>query len=259
MSIGGGRRMAGFTLIELLVVIAIIAILLGILLPVLGAARGRARTAVCLSQSRQLVTLIAASVASNGGKLPENRPLVGNGQHVTWRHKYATGGMLPEGPGWICPDLPGTARSEMGEPDNGTLCVGDVKASYALNGHLLWRAQKLSDDAKRADTAVERPSHTILLAESRAPYPDIRATNYILSLDDDGGLIGYWHQRKGVYGFLDGHADTIGLMDTGNPDCRWHNGKDLTDDPYDKQPESELESHGHPDWAYFVNPVYLKK
>jgi prepilin-type N-terminal cleavage/methylation domain-containing protein/prepilin-type processing-associated H-X9-DG protein len=70
-------RKAAFTLIELLVVIAIIAILAGILFPVFAQAREKARSAVCMSNMKQI--LVAARMYSqdyDGNLMPAWMPNV---------------------------------------------------------------------------------------------------------------------------------------------------------------------------------------
>ncbi|MEM1186584.1 MAG: type II secretion system protein [Planctomycetota bacterium] len=253
-------RRRAFTLIELLVTIAVIAVLIGILIPVLGAVRETARETKCLSNARQLVVGINAFGASNGGELPENRTLISETEHVTWRYRFAQEGFTDNEELWVCPSLPGDPRSELGFIDRTTTCVGDVLSSYALNGHLLWRRETTDDESVRPDTSIRRPDHTVLVAESRAPYPDIRVTNQLIAADelDGGGFFGYWHRGNGTYGFIDGHAETINLIDTGSPDCRWHNGRDLSEDPFNPQSVDETVTHDHPDWEFLAADVYLK-
>lgn len=257
--IPSGKR--GFTLIELLVVVGIIAVLLSILIPALAAARGRARAAVCLSNARQLVTAVAAFGSSNGGRLPENRTKVAPTEHVTWRANFVKNGYAPEGKAWTCPDHPNPGPlNEIGVRDDaGTTCVDDVKSSYALNGHLLWRSSIEDKEALRAETAIQRPSHTALIVETRAQFPDMRVTNFLVAQDDGvGGAYGFWHKGKGTYGFADGHAEQLGFLTTGSPDCRWHNGRDLAQDSITPQDPSETRIHAHPDWEFLVPKVYLQ-
>lgn len=248
----------GFTLIELLVTIAIVSVLIGILLPALGAVGAKARTTRCQAQSRSIVQAVAAFAASNQGRLPENRTIVRSGAYETWRHRFATDGYIPAGAAWACPDHPGEPLDELGEADGANTCVGDTPASYALNGHLLWRRELRDSERDRPDFQIRRPAHTVVIAETRARFPDLRVTNQIIASDDGpGGLFGYWHGGKGSYAFIDGHVELVGLLDTGSPDCRWHNGPDLDTDPFQPQPGGETRPHGHPDWVYLAHPVYL--
>lgn len=59
-----------FTLIELLVVLTIIAILAAILLPTLSRARAAARSALCLSNIRQIAIGLTMYAGDNAGRLP---------------------------------------------------------------------------------------------------------------------------------------------------------------------------------------------
>ncbi len=60
---------SAFTLIELLVVIAIIALLISILIPTLSRARESAKTAVCLSNQRQIAMAAKLYMDNHGGKM----------------------------------------------------------------------------------------------------------------------------------------------------------------------------------------------
>ncbi|MCU0689292.1 MAG: prepilin-type N-terminal cleavage/methylation domain-containing protein [Phycisphaerales bacterium] len=254
----------GFTLVELLVTVGIIGLLIGILLPVLGRARQASRASACLSQTRQVITAVATFTTDNKGKLPVNRTLTSATEHVTWRHRFMTEGYLNNAKAWCCPAHPQVSSepgplSELGRVDRTTTCVGDTPSSYALNGHILWRESTISVVADRADVAIARPSHTALVVESTAWWPDMRVIDALVATDNNGtGFYGYWHFGQGSYAFLDGHAEQLKFLATGSPDCRWHNGRDLSIDPNGGQITRELGQHDHPDWSLLVPEVYRK-
>lgn len=256
------NRPRAFTVIELLVTIGIIGVLISILIPTLARARASSWRAKCLTNARQIATSVETFAGNHAGRLPENRTLLSNSEYITWRGQFLRDDYITDASTWACPAHrnPGP-RSELGGTDDGAVCVEDPRASYALNGHVLWRRDSNDNDAQRPANIIRRPSHTILIAESNRPNADLRASPPIIAnyYNDDPGPYGYWHAGKAVYAFYDGHAEVLGLLETGNPDCRWHNGADLSDDPFVPQTTDERRPHGHPDWQYLVPEIYLDR
>lgn len=252
------RSGRAFTLIELLVVISIISLLIAMLLPSLAASRNAAKSIVCVSQIRQVISAAQAFATDSRDQLPENRIATSPSSHITWRHFLVEKDYLIDGEVWVCPLAPGPALSELGTVDRGSECVGDISANYAYNGHLTWKGRPEAQEAERDLVTIRRPAHTLIITETRTMFPDLRVTDPILAQGDGvGGWYGYWHPGGGgAYAFGDGHAEVLRLLETGDPDCRWHNGEDNEQDAQDPQTAAELRKHGHPGWRFIVPTVY---
>ncbi len=73
------KRALAFTLIELLVVIAIIAILAAMLLPALSKARDKARSAACVSNSKQIALAVIQYHMDNDDIIPYDKSMYAKG------------------------------------------------------------------------------------------------------------------------------------------------------------------------------------
>ena len=248
-----------FTLIELLVVIAIIGLLIAMVMPSMAAARKTVKTTICASNLRSIVTGLNAAAGELNGRLPENRIAQSDTQYITWRAWLNRRNITVENL-WQCPDPPASsmpAASEMGMESGDRTCAGDPDSNYAYNGHVLWRNELETTDAKRQITAVLRPAQTALLVETRGPFPDMRVIEPLLTAADDyGGYYGFWHNGQGNYAFVDGHVETMTLLESGYPNCHWHNGRDNNEDPVVGQDIDTTKPHGHPEWPFLVHAVY---
>ena len=168
-----GRKAWGFTLIELLVVIAIIGILAAMLLPALSRAREKGRSAVCVSNLRQIYLGVRLYTDDNNGYMPGSSIDQPDGTVLTW--PKALGKYMPQkgtnttskpNQVFVCPSTvyPGVAYA-------------DLSLTYSCTGAMLGRTDEnippgsnssLSPKWWRKEIQVfTNPSETPLIIEGK--------------------------------------------------------------------------------------------
>jgi prepilin-type N-terminal cleavage/methylation domain-containing protein/prepilin-type processing-associated H-X9-DG protein len=210
----------GFTLIELLVVISIIALLIAILLPVLGSARAASRTAVCLSNSKQMALATVAYATENDMDLPTVGFSHGGTVHAeqgSWfflLEPYVDGKLLYQCPSdeseaWNVADANGRTRRV------------SYATNYMLTGYLSGKYESYNNLDR-----LPRPTRTIFsgeLAEQSASgfatadhvhpetwFGDPATIDNIVREQ----LEVEQHIGKSNFVYLDGHAETLERTDT---------------------------------------------
>jgi prepilin-type N-terminal cleavage/methylation domain-containing protein/prepilin-type processing-associated H-X9-DG protein len=132
------RVRGGFTLIELLVVIAIIAILAAILFPVFAQARDKARSAACLSNTKQL----SLGVMMYAQDYDETLPVIGYNQQCRGRWQWQIFPYVKNEAVFTCPNINQAWSSQTGaytgaNPNSG--CPGvTIQAGIDNNGGYGW-------------------------------------------------------------------------------------------------------------------------
>ncbi len=157
---------AAFTLIELLVVIAIIGVLAGLLLAALGRSNEHAKRSACLSNMRQLHSLVSRFAADNDGTLPIGYRL-GQKQFNTTLYsaadtqyvllgKLLANGSTTDAHVFFCPSEKDTAQAYNTKDNPWPIKGGsNLQGGYGTNPLVDWGASDLPDNPIKL-TALER-------------------------------------------------------------------------------------------------------
>jgi prepilin-type N-terminal cleavage/methylation domain-containing protein/prepilin-type processing-associated H-X9-DG protein len=150
------RMTKAFTLIELLVVIAIIGILAALLLPALSSARERGRSAVCVSNLRQIGLAIGMYTDDNNDYFPpgftgtSDWPLLVAPYISKTQTAYGNTGTISSSGAFLCP--------------SGVRTKGSLPIRLMYSGHTLLMPNTATYSLYRR-ARISRPAEIVLVAD----------------------------------------------------------------------------------------------
>ena len=198
---------SGFTLIELLVVIAIIAILAAMLLPALGAAKEQGRKTRCTSNLRQIIYSTLLYCDDNKGFLPAGFTTLPSGATASWDElvkPYGTPTNL-----LICPSNKQGSRHYWSNAniDNAHMGFGDSKQTGVM---CLGFSVKLETVARPTDTVaftgIRDQGASYAFGGMSVPGAGWGSMLYAY---EDLFTLPYWHLKKEIVAFCDGHIECL--------------------------------------------------
>jgi len=211
-----GNRIEAFTLIELLVVIAIIAILASLLLPALSQAKGKAQTARCASNVRQLSTAWFLYADENDDRLVNNhgKPET-SAKRNTWANNVQdwTGSDDNFNPIYLTDSLLGPYTGRSAEifkcPSDRTDRIRSV-AMNAMVGDPGVLTNQFNPDYVQFFTSgsIVNAANTFVFLDE---HPDTINDGFFVNRLDTyqwGNLPGSYHNGAAVFSFADGHMET---------------------------------------------------
>ena len=213
----------GFTLIELLVVIAIIGILASLLLPILGRAKGSARSMQCINQLRQIMIAARIYADDNEDYFPRSQHSAFANHQLPWERAFARS--------------LGAAEITWTNLLKGVYhCSADKQQNHLSYGMNYYFELGPDDDYPgkpqtwRKLCQIKRPANIVFFTEVLTMADHVMpGLNWTTSADAAVDVDSKRHGQKSNYSFVDGHAESRKLTfvydPAGNVDS-WHPGID---------------------------------